>query len=197
MSYTWTKANVRPPQSLIPDLESKRDMFSLLLDKLKQADYKIVYIDETSFDIKALPLYTWSAKCEKPEKLIRSSVSNYNSIAAQWDDFVYFWVKKEPTDNLNFIRFMEDLLIQLKKKITKNHFCKRTVFVFDNAKIHKTDSVKSFFKDNDLVAFTTPVYSPELNSIEHTFGRLKKNMSRQNLNSKDFLHIIQEQIQSL
>ena len=53
------------------------------------------------------------------------------------------------------------------------------------------------FKENELVEFTTPVYSPKLNHVEHTFGRLKKNISKQNLNTKNFLYIIQDQIQRL
>ena len=41
-------------------------------------------------------------------------------------------------------------------------------------------------KEHKLVVFTIPPYSPELNKIENTFGRLKNRISFQNLNSKDF-----------
>ena len=39
--------------------------------------------------------------------------------------------------------------------------------------------------------------SPELNKIEHTFGVLKNKIAFQNLNSKEFKHIIVEEIKKL
>ena len=66
----------------------------------------------------------------------------------------------------------------------------------DNARIHKTDKIIKLIKENKLVVFTFPPYSPELNKIEHTFGVIKK-MSFQNLNTKEFKHIIIEEIKNL
>ena len=62
MGYSWQKANIRPPKSLDQDLKNKQNIFRELIDKLNQACYTIVYIDESSFDAKALPLYTWHLK---------------------------------------------------------------------------------------------------------------------------------------
>ena len=67
----------------------------------------------------------------------------------------------------------------------------------DNARIHRTDKIDSIIKQNNMVVFTFPPYSPELNKIENTFGRLKNKISFQNLNSKEFKSIIIEEIKKL
>ena len=56
----------------------------------------------------------------------------------------------------------------------------------DNARIHKTEKVIKLIKENNLILFTFPPYTPELNKIENTFGRLKNRLSFKNINSKDF-----------
>ena len=43
-----------------------------------------------------------------------------------------------------------------------------------------------------MVVFIFQPYSPEFNKIKNTFGRLKSNISFQNLNSKDLKSIIIE-----
>ena len=50
----------------------------------------------------------------------------------------------------------------------------------DNARIHRTDKIASIIKQNNMVVFTFPPYSPELNKIKNTFGRLTKKISFQN-----------------
>ena len=88
-------------------------------------------------------------------------------------------------------------------KSTKTHIIKITIrdenflYIMDNTRIHKTDKIVKLIKDWRLVVFTIPPYSPELNKIEHTFGRLRNRISFQNLNSKDLKHIIIEEIKKL
>ena len=67
----------------------------------------------------------------------------------------------------------------------------------DNARIHRTDKIKQLLKNYKVVAFTFPPYSPELNKIENTFGRLKNKLSFKNLNTKEFKHVIIEEIKKL
>ena len=55
----------------------------------------------------------------------------------------------------------------------------------DNERIHKTEKVINLIKQNNLVLFTLPSFSSELNKIENTFERIKTKISFANLNSKD------------
>ena len=43
----------------------------------------------------------------------------------------------------------------------------------DNARIHRTDKIASIIKQNKMVVFIFPPYTPELNRIENIFGELK------------------------
>ena len=72
-----------------------------------------------------------------------------------------------------------------------------SIFIKDNAKIHKTDKEIKILKEDSLVCFTFPPYSHELNKIENTFGRLKNKLSFTNLNSKEFRYVIIEEIKKL
>ena len=67
----------------------------------------------------------------------------------------------------------------------------------DNSRIHRTDKIIKMLKDYKLVVFTFPPYSPELNKIENAFGRFKNRISFQNMQSKDFKHVIIEEIRKL
>ena len=69
--------------------------------------------------------------------------------------------------------------------------------MFDNAAIHKTKSVKELLKELELVAFTIPPYSPQLNKVEHIFGTLKTNLAHRNLANRDLISIIIEEIKKL
>ena len=64
--------------------------------------------------------------------------------------------------------------------------------MYDNAAIHKTKNVKILVKKLKWIVLTIPPYSPELNQIEHTFGILKRRISKRNLNGKMFKAIIKE-----
>ena len=50
---------------------------------------------------------------------------------------------------------------------------KKLIIVFDNAAIHITDEVQSFFSCRGIQAVTLPQYSPELNPLEKAFGIIK------------------------
>ena len=61
---------------------------------------------------------------------------------------------------------------------------KKLVFLFDNAGIHKHDSIKEFFKKRKLLAFTIPQYTPMFNPIERMFGAAKQKLQRNNITNR-------------
>ena len=73
-------------------------MFKKFIEKLNQSKFLIVFIDECSFNPITIPRYSWMKKEEPVEKLIRDTMNLYNSIAAQWDKFVYFVLKTETSN---------------------------------------------------------------------------------------------------
>ena len=140
MGYSYKKGNQRPSRSLNRNLDVHRKEFREFKDSLQKLNFILVFIDECSFCQSNLPLYTWAKKGEKPEILIRDS-TRFNAIAAQWRNEVYFVMKQATSTENEFCMFLEKLVKELKRRLTKNQFEKRTVFILDNARIHKTNKV--------------------------------------------------------
>ena len=195
--YSWRRCNVRPPLSLRSNLASDREQFKIFMSILEKTNYTIVYIDESTFNPSSLPLYSWSRIGYEPDKLIRQSDWRYNWIAALYEKKVLFNIKTTSSTEKDFWDFLELLMDDLELILNKNQLDKRTIFLFDNATIHKTKNVKDILKILDIVAFTFPPYSPELNKIEHVFGMLKKYLAKRNLANKEFLAILREEISKL
>lgn len=51
---------------------------------------------------------------------------------------------------------------------------KKIYVIMDNLPLHKSDTLKQFFKKNNIVPAWTPTYSSWLNLIESHFGAMKK-----------------------
>ena len=129
MNYSWRKANVRPPRSLRPGLNEDRIIFKELISKLVQTGYLIVYIDEWSCNPSSIPLYSWMKKGEPAEKIIRNTTERYNSIASQWDKYVYFMIKNETSNEESILNFIHLLINQLMLTVSKKQLEIRTVFL--------------------------------------------------------------------
>nr|AAA62601.1 ORF1 [Moneuplotes crassus] len=195
LGYSWQRGNTRPPSSLRPNIGEGKQVFKQFIKQLEVCKFTVVYIDECSFNRSALPLYTWHAKGTEAPKLIRSSNQRYNCIAAQVCNHKLFHVKQDTTKEDSFIEFLENLHDKLRTILSKRQLSKRTIYVFDNASIHLTQKVVKCVTDRKMVCFTIPPYCPELNKVEHTFGLLKNNLSKDNLASRDFLYLIKKNIE--
>ena len=174
LNFSWRKAPQRPPRWFQDSLEEARNIFRNFILKLKQLEFIIVWIDESSFNSAALLLYSRVEKGKDPDRIIRTSSERFNVIAAHWKKEAYYMLKRSTTKEDQFKEFLMKLNNELRFRLTKNTYEKRMVIIFDNASVHKTKEVKLLIKKLKWVAFTIPPYSPELNQIEHTFGILKQ-----------------------
>ena len=197
MNFGWRKASQRPPRWFQSWLEEARKVFQKFINKLREAGFVIVWIDESSFSSSALPLYSWMKRGWDAERVIRPSSQRINVIAAQWNKEAYFMMKSKTTNEDQFCEFIKLLDKQLKSRLAKIKNKRRMVVMFDNASIHKTKEVKLLVKKLGWVVFTIPPYSPELNQIEHTFGILKSKMSKRNFNAKTIMQVVKEEIKCL
>ena len=86
---------------------------------LINAKFIIVYINECSFNSLSLPLYTRMKKGEPPVKVIRDNSKRYNSIAAKWENYVYFMIKDDTSKDDVWL-FLNLLIKELEMRIQKD-----------------------------------------------------------------------------
>ena len=172
-------------------------MFQKFINKLRQAGFVIVWIDESSFSSSALLFYSWMKRGWDAERVIRPSSLRFNVIAAQWNKEAYFMMKSKTTNKDQFWEFIKLLDKQLISRLAKITYERRMVVMFDNASIHKTKEVKLLVKKLGWVVFTIPQYSRELNQIEHTYGILKSKKPKRNFNAKAVMQEVKEEIKCL
>ena len=82
MNFGWRKASQFPPRWFQSWLEEARNVFQNFINTFQEADFVIVWIDESSFSSSALPLYSWMKKGWDTERVIRPSTQIFNVIAA-------------------------------------------------------------------------------------------------------------------
>ena len=70
----------------------------------------------------------------------------------------------------------------LKEKEGKDYekFWKKLIICFDNASIHLTEQIYTFFRIRGLQVVTLPQYTPEWNPVEKVFGWVKTRLVRSN-----------------
>ena len=107
MKFGWRKSSQRPPRWFQDWLEEARKLFQNFINKLHSAGFVIVWIDESSFSLSALPLYSWMKRGCDAERVIRPSSQRFNVIAAQWNKKHILWWKAKLLMKINF----ETLLI--------------------------------------------------------------------------------------
>ena len=136
-------------------------------------------------------------KGEEVSIVIRDSNTRFNSIAAQWETYLYIMIKDKTSKEDDICQFLILLKRQLELTIQKDQLKNRTVLMMDNARIHRTNKVTKLIKDLKLIVFTIPPYSPELNKIENTFGIIMNKLSFKNLNIKQLKQLAIEEIKNM
>ena len=114
MNFSWRKASQHPPRWFQESLEEARNIFKQFILKLKEREFIIVWIDESSFYSSALSFYSWMLKGKDPDRIIRNSSERFNVIAAQWRKEVYFMLKRSTTKEEQFKEFWKQLDNKLK-----------------------------------------------------------------------------------
>ena len=122
LNFSWRKASQRPPRWFEESLEEAKNIFKQFILKLKEREFIIVWIDESSFNSAALPLYSWMLKGKDPDRIILQSSERFNVIAAQWRKEVYFILKRSTTKEEQFKEFWMQLDNELRFRLTKNTY---------------------------------------------------------------------------
>ena len=131
-----------------------------------KAGYKFVYLDETGFNNNLIPIYNYSKKGEKAFCLCPKQSKNISVLAAiSSSGLIGYQAFQGSVKAKDFGSFLITL-IQNTPEISNN--LAKTVFVFDNARIHHAKLLKPLL--SKLTILYNALYSPFLNPIEEVFG---------------------------
>ena len=157
----------------------------ILLDKILQADNKIVSIDETSFLLGQRPDRGWSRKNKRCIMNVSNKRKRYTVVmAVNRNNIINYKIVSGSHNGESFKKFIVDDVLPL---ITDEHM------LMDNARVHWYKGLKQYLIENDTpnkIIYNIP-YCPEYNPIEFIFNTIKslyKNSLIETLNDlKKFL----------
>jgi len=149
------------------DFELKQQQIESLKE-LEDSGYIDLYFgDESHFGLTPNVPYAWQTK-ENPILLPAAKGKFLNVVGLMNRKNKLFFEVNETTFNSDkFIGFMDKFMSQIVKK---------TVVILDNSPIHKSKKFMAKieeWKENDLLIYFLPPYSPELNLIEILWRRIK------------------------
>ena len=138
------------------------------LKELEDSGYIDLYFgDESHFGLTPNVPYAWQTK--NNPILLPAAKGKYLNVVGLMSrkNNLFFEMLETTLDTDKLIEFMERFVAQI---------VKRTVVILDNCPIHKSKKFKAKieeWKQNDLLVYFLPPYSPELNLIEILWRRIK------------------------
>jgi len=149
------------------DFELKQQQIESLKE-LEDSGYIDLYFgDESHFGLTPNVPYAWQTK-ENPILLPAAKGKFLNVVGLMnRKNKLFFEVNETIFNSDKFIGFMDKFMSQIVKK---------TVVILDNSPIHKSKKFMAKieeWKENDLLIYFLPPYSPELNLIEILWRRIK------------------------
>jgi hypothetical protein len=168
LRYSWKRARLSLKRKRNQDLfEIKQAQIEILKGLEDSGFIDLYYGDESHFGLTPNVPYAWQTK-DNPILLPAAKGKFLNVVGLMTRKNNLFFEVLETTFNTDkIISFLDNFVAQTNKK---------TVVILDNSPIHKS---KKFiakmkeWKENDVLIFFLPPYSPELNLIEILWRRIK------------------------
>lgn len=150
-------------------IKKRREVVEQLTNILSLG-WKIIYIDESSFNINMKLKYGYSKKGSKAVVITQPKSINYSLLAAISEEggILSFQIFKGGVKSEDFNGYMVRIISQLELETID----KDVVFFMDNASIHKNLDLREEIATKILIVYNAP-YSPFLNAIEECFSAWK------------------------
>ena len=137
---------------------------------IKGGKDKIVYVDESGFELNNYRPYAWSMKGRKAygdKSGVRSKRTNLIA-AKRGKELLAPYLYEQTTTSQYFNQWLEHSLVKELKP--------GSTVIMDNAAFHRKDSIREILKKHGHQALFLPPYSPDFNPIEQDFAIMKKKM---------------------
>ena len=169
LSLSYKKIVYKVSRANIPSIKLKRAQVARTILSAHLNSFDLIYIDEISFNLEMRLAKGWAMRGKQLNASKPPKSKNYSVIVAM-DINGYLGVKvvKGGVKGPEFISFMFELCTSERNRISQ----KKTVFLMDNASIHKSKDFMQKFAKYYTVLYNA-AYTPQLNPIEFTFSKFK------------------------
>lgn len=132
---------------------------------------KIIYLDESNFQLENNNLRIWRRPNESPYfRAIKRGRKNI-ILALTNEEILLYKINNGTNRSSDFYEFMQNLIEKINKEDLSNY-----LIVMDNCSIHLTKKLKDFYSLNKLKILTIVPYFSQLNSVEVFFNYLKQKL---------------------
>lgn len=138
-------------------------------------DELVIAIDETSLSSYHSKIKAWDHELlfEMKSKEFTTGIPNISLLlASSQEKIIAYYMVEGSIDSITFLDFMNRLFELVS---TSDKTMRRMIrFTIDNAKIHNSLLLQSFYREKGISVIYTPKYSPEVHFIEGVLERIKK-----------------------
>ena len=147
------------------------------LDEVRRERRMIIYLDEINFTKLSLPKLEWSKKHSNLAVEQADVYQGYRSVLA-------CMTEGHGIENLTIQphAFNGDDFETYLKSMRRKHNTKPLALFMDQLSIHKTPTVKPWYRTLNITPIYNVGYSPEFNPIESVFSRVKFLFNKSRLN---------------
>lgn len=136
-----------------------------------ELNLKIIFLDESNFQLENNHLKIWRKKNELPYFKIGKKGRKNIIVAISNEELLLYKINEGTNTSNTFLEFMKNLL-----KIINEKNIADSLIIMDNCSIHMTKALKEFYKENKLKIMTIVPYSSEFNGVEFLFNHIKQNV---------------------
>ena len=136
-----------------------------------------VFVDEFNISSHRDKFRGWAQKNHKP--IIASTLDNFSMyfVITVSSKHIYGVLASEQANTSQILLYFLDCLIKCQESLFKQTN-EKTLFVIDNASIHKTKSIDEYVKSKEISLLTIPPYSLALNGAETVIQSIESKVSR-------------------
>ena len=183
LKMSYKKLGAANIKNMQPGNTSRILQWKRIIEWFLQESYYLVYVDEFTINHKTLNHYGWTPKGSSGWKYHQSQKFSMSFVVGmscnQLEGIIGF---KKSIDSRKFILFLKG--VQRKLKIAFEGVNQKLWIIWDNWSIHKSEKVKKFLNEAQIVMIWIVPYSPFLNPTEHLIQAIKQKVKRDHDNGK-------------
>lgn len=148
---------------------------------------KIVYIDESNFQLENNHLRVWRKNNEFPLFNVKSFGRRNIILAISDEKVILYTINKGTNNNETFFCFMTKLVDNIGESKISEY-----LIIMDNCTIHLHQKLKDFYKEKRMKILTIVPYASQLNGVELVFGLIKQKVYKKIFSSLNKLETFVE-----